>query len=87
MSIALTSRLDTAAAGPLRQALKKLIEQGESIAIDAQAVDQIGTACLQVLASARADAVAGGLSYQVTHPSVAMIEAGQLAAIDVLTAA
>ena len=87
MSIVLTSRLDTAAAGPLRQSLKKLIEDAQPIAIDASAVDQIGQACLQVLAAARAAAVARNLSWQVAFPSVAMIEAGQLAALDVVTAA
>ncbi|MDR6786817.1 chemotaxis protein CheX [Sphingomonas sp. BE138] len=87
MSIVLTSRLDTAAAGPLRQSLKKLVEEGQPIAIDASEVDQIGQACLQVLAAARAAAVARSLAWQVAAPSMAMIEAGQLAALDVLTAA
>lgn len=87
MSIVLTSRLDTAAAAPLRQSLKKLIEDAQPITIDASAVDQIGQACLQVLAAARAAAVARRLPWQVTFPSMAMIEAGQLAALDVLTAA
>jgi chemotaxis protein CheX len=87
MSIVLSSRLDTAAAAPLRQSLQKLVEAAEPIAIDAGAVDQIGQACLQVLAAARAAAVARGLSWQVAFPSVAMIEAGELAALDVLAAA
>jgi chemotaxis protein CheX len=87
MSIVLTSRLDTAAAGPLHQSLKKLVEAGQPIAIDGNAVDQIGQACLQVLAAGRAAAVARGLSWQVAFPSVAMIEAGELAALDVVTAA
>ncbi|KQN94119.1 hypothetical protein ASE95_04415 [Sphingomonas sp. Leaf231] len=79
--------MDTAAAGPLHQSLKKLIEAAQPIAIDASAVDQIGQACLQVLAGGRAAAVARGLTWQVALPSVAMIEAGQLAALDVVTAA
>lgn len=87
MSIVLTSRLDTAAAVPLRQSLSSLVEAAQPIVIDGNAVDQIGQACLQVLAAARAAAVARGLSWQVAFPSVAMVEAGELAAIDVLTAA
>lgn len=87
MSIVLSPRLDTAAAGPLRQSLQQLVEAGAPVAIDAAAVDQIGQACLQVLAAARAAAVARGLSWQVAFPSVAMVEAGGIAAIDVLTAA
>ncbi len=87
MSIVLSSRLDTAAAGPLRQALKKQIDAGLPVAIDASAVDQIGQACLQVLAAARAAAVARGLTWQVALPGAAMVEAGELAALDVLTAA
>ncbi|MEH3123884.1 MAG: STAS domain-containing protein [Sphingomonas phyllosphaerae] len=87
MSIVLTSRLDTAAAAPLRQSLSSLVEAAQPIVIDGGAVDQIGQACLQVLAAARAAAVARGLSWQVAFPSVAMVEAGKLAAIDVLTAA
>ncbi|WP_294195673.1 STAS domain-containing protein [uncultured Sphingomonas sp.] len=84
MSIVLGSRLDTAAAGPLRQSLMKQIDSAQPIAIDASAVDQVGLACLQVLAAGRAAAVAHGVSWQVAFPSVAMIEAGELAAIDVL---
>ncbi|GAA4212403.1 hypothetical protein GCM10022253_01800 [Sphingomonas endophytica] len=87
MSIVLSPRLDTAAAAPLRQSLLKLVDAGAPVAIDAAAVDQIGQACLQVLAAARAAAVARGLSWQVAFPSVAMVEAGTLAAVDVLAAA
>lgn len=87
MSIVLTSRLDTGAAAPLRQSLEKLVEQAQPIAIDGSAVDQVGQACLQVLAAARAAAIAHGLSYQVSFPSVALIEAGELAALDVVAAA
>ena len=87
MSIVLSPRLDTAAAAPLRLSLQKLVDAAEPVAIDAAGVDQIGQACLQVLAAARAAAVARGLSWQVAVPSVAMVEAGELAAIDVLTAA
>ncbi|PZQ60448.1 MAG: hypothetical protein DI544_08545 [Sphingomonas taxi] len=87
MSIVLTSRLDTAAAAPLQRALKKLVEQAQPIAIDGSGVDQIGQACLQVLAAARAAALANGLSYQVSGASVALVEAGGLAALDILAAA
>lgn len=87
MSIALVSRLDTAAAGPLRLALKTLIEEARPLDIDGNAVDQIGQAGLQVLVAARAAAAANGLPYQVSRPSRALVEAAGLAALNVLDAA
>ncbi|KTT69760.1 STAS domain-containing protein [Sphingomonas endophytica] len=87
MSIVLSSRMDTAAAGPLRQSLMQCVEAGQPLTIEASGVDQIGQACLQVLAAGRAAAVARGLSWHVVFPSIAMVEAGDLAALDVLTAA
>ncbi|WP_066713788.1 MULTISPECIES: STAS domain-containing protein [Sphingomonas] len=83
MTLALSSRLDTGAAGPLRQSLKKLVEERAPLAIDGSAVEQIGQACLQVLYAARASAAEQGLSYQLTNPSEPLVEAASLAALAV----
>lgn len=87
MSIALVSRLDTAAAGPLRLALMKLIDEAQPLAIDGSEVDQIGQAGLQVLVAARAAAAANGVPYAMSRPSRALVEAVGLAALNVLDAA
>lgn len=84
MTLVLSSRLDTAAAAPLRMSLKKLVEQSQPLTIDGSAVDQIGQACLQVLAAARHAARAQGVSYRIADPSPALAEANSLAALDVL---
>lgn len=87
MTLVLGPRLDTAAAGPLRQSLRKLIQQAQPLAVDGSAVEQVGQACLQVLMAARTAAAAQGLGFTIQHPSAGLAEAASLAAIDVLDAA
>lgn len=86
MAYVLPSRLDTAAAPPLRLALKKLIEQSQPLAIDGSAVEQAGQACLQVLVAARTAATQQGLPFTLTVASAPLADTVALAAID-LTAA
>jgi chemotaxis protein CheX len=86
MAFVLPSRLDTAAAPPLRLALKKLIEQAQPVAIDGGAVEQVGQACLQVLLAARAAAAAEGLPFAVTGASAPFADTVALAAIDLAAA-
>lgn len=68
----LPTTLDTDAAGPLRQALLARIQRGEDIHCDGVEVSRIGQACLQILASARATALARGLGFRIDNPSDAM---------------
>lgn len=84
MTLVLGSRLDTAAAGPLRQSLRKLVEQSQPLALDGSNVEQVGQACLQVLLAARTAAAAQGLPFSIAHPSTGLTEAAALAALDLV---
>ncbi|WP_277981484.1 STAS domain-containing protein [Sphingomonas phyllosphaerae] len=86
MAYVLPPRLDTAAAPPLRVALKKLVEQAQPLTIDGSAVEQIGQACLQILIAARAAAVAEGQSFALTAVSIPFADAAALAAVDLSAA-
>ncbi|MBW6525975.1 STAS domain-containing protein [Sphingomonas sp. RHCKR7] len=86
MVYVLPPRLDTAAAPPLRVALKKLVEQAQPLAVDGSAVEQIGQACLQVLIAARAAATAQGQSFALTAVSIPFADAAALAAVDLSAA-
>lgn len=68
----LPATLDTSAATPLRHALLARLDQGEALRLDGSDVARVGQACLQVLASARATAVARGLDFRIDHPSEAL---------------
>ena len=68
----LPTTLDTDAAGSLRQILLARVERGEDLHCDGVEVTRIGQACLQVLASARATALASGLGFRIDNPSDAM---------------
>ncbi len=80
----LPATLDTSAAGPLRHALLAGIERGEALRLDGAEVARIGQACLQVLASGRASALAGGLGFRIDNPSDALTRMIQLARLDAL---
>lgn len=84
MAFALSTRLDTDAAGALRQSLRQMVEAGQPLTIDGGEVEQIGQACLQVLVAARRAATEQGLAYSVDRPSPALAEAATLAALNVL---
>ncbi|MBB3692319.1 STAS domain-containing protein [Sphingomonas sp. BK580] len=86
MAYVLPPRLDTAAAPPLRVALKKLVEQAQPLAIDGSAVEQIGQACLQVLIAARTAAAAQGQPFALTAVSIPFADAAALAAVDLSAA-
>ena len=64
--------LDTDAAIPLRQVLSASIERGEDIHCEGVDVTRIGQACLQVLASARASALAQDTGFRIDNASDAM---------------
>ncbi|QJU58858.1 STAS domain-containing protein [Sphingomonas sp. AP4-R1] len=78
--------LDTAAAGPLAIFLRARLEEEGALILDASTVSQLGQACLQVLLSARRDALARGRSFTIVDPSepfralATMVGAGQLCA-------
>ena len=73
---------DTDAAGPLRQSLLARIERGEDIHCDGSGVARIGQACLQVLASTRATALARGIGFGIDDPSEAMSRMIAVSALD-----
>lgn len=68
----LAARLDTTAAPPLAAALAERAAGGQAITLDGAAVTEIGLACLQVLASARATASARGLPFVIAGRSDAL---------------
>lgn len=78
----LPATLDTSAAGPLRHALLARVERAESLHLDGSEVVRIGQACLQVLASARATAVASGLGFRLDSRSDALTRMISLARLD-----
>jgi len=78
--------LDTNAAPPLRQALLDLIAAGDTISLDGAQVAQVGQACLQVLASAQATALAAAIDFELRHPSDALSAMISLAGLDDLVA-
>ncbi|MCU6454305.1 STAS domain-containing protein [Sphingomonas sp. A2-49] len=78
----LPATLDTTAAGPLRDALLARIGRGEPLHLDGSEVVRIGQACLQVLASARASAVAAGIGFRFYRPSEALTRMILLARLD-----
>ncbi|WP_263282704.1 STAS domain-containing protein [Sphingomonas nostoxanthinifaciens] len=63
------------------------IAAGEPIALDGSAVEMLGQACLQVLASACRTAEARGLTFVVRGPSHALSEMCTLVGFDRLLAA
>lgn len=87
MPIALAPVLDTAAAAPLRQAMRAAIDTGQSIKLDASAVERVGQACLQVLVATEAAADLAGLDFRVVGASPAFADMATLAALDTLLAA
>ena len=86
MTLVLAARLDTAAADPLRHALLAMLGRGEALALDGGAVERAGLACLQVLAAARAAAIAGGTGYRVAQPGAALAGMAGLAGLDAVLA-
>ncbi|WP_242122077.1 STAS domain-containing protein [Sphingomonas lacusdianchii] len=86
MTIILDAVLDTAAAGSLRVALRKAIETGQPLVIDAEHVERAGQACLQVLVAARSTAELAGLGFNIQKPSAALTEMTRLAGLDALVA-
>ncbi|WP_267397444.1 MULTISPECIES: STAS domain-containing protein [unclassified Sphingomonas] len=75
----LAASLDTAAAEPLRAALLGRIESRQPLLLDGAEVMRVGMACLQVLASARASAIADRLSYDIGNASMPLREMATLA--------
>ncbi|AXJ95029.1 MULTISPECIES: STAS domain-containing protein [unclassified Sphingomonas] len=78
----LPATLDTSAASPLRHQLIASLDRGEAIRLDGSDVTRVGQACLQVLAAARAAAVARGLGFAIDDPSDALARMIALARLD-----
>jgi chemotaxis protein CheX len=78
----LAATLNTAAADELRQALSERVAAMSALSVDGAAVDRIGQACLQVLASARATAAAQGLRFRLDPRSDALAQMIALAGLD-----
>lgn len=87
MTIALASILDTAAAGTLRAEVRKAVDRGQPIVIDASAVDRAGQACLQVLVAAEAAAAVAGVPFRLQAPSDAFTDMATLAGLHPLVRA
>lgn len=78
----LAAILNTAAADELRDALSDRIAAAAALSLDGAAVDRIGQACLQVLASARATAAAKGLRFRLDPRSDALAQMIALGGLD-----
>ncbi|HET9511839.1 MAG TPA: STAS domain-containing protein [Sphingomonas sp.] len=87
MTLALASVLDTAAAGPLRTAMRKAVDRGQPIVIDASAVERAGQACLQVLIAAAAAAASAGIPFRLEASSEAYTDMATLAGLPTLVRA
>lgn len=85
--LTLPARLDTPAAGPLAQALLDRLSAKAALHLDGGQVELIGQACLQVLLSARATALGGGLGFAFVGASPAIVEGCALAGLNDLLAA
>lgn len=86
-ALSLASVLDTTAAAPLRQALLDLIASGDAIVLDGSQVNQVGQACLQVLASAQAMAASIRADFELQNPSEPLASMIALAGLDSLATA
>ncbi len=73
--------LDTPAGGDLRQALRAAIAERQPLVIDGAGVEQIGLACLQVLAAARIAADGAGLPFRIANPSAPLLTMATLAGL------
>lgn len=82
----LPTRLTTMAAGPLAKKLLESVETRMPLSLDGSAVESIGQACLQVLASARKTAVSRGIGFSIHEPSEALREGCALTGLDHLLA-
>lgn len=87
MTVALASTLDTAAAGPLRLALRQELQRGQALVLDGGAVERIGQACLQVLVAGQADAARTGIDFRIEPASPAFIEMATTAGLPSLVTA
>lgn len=86
MTIMLASLLDTAAAGPLRQTLRKALGEEGPLALDGSGVERAGQASLQVLAAAAAAAAAAGREFRIVGASPVLTEMAGLAGLPSLVA-
>jgi chemotaxis protein CheX len=88
MTLILATILDTAAAAPLRQALKQAVAassgDGTPLILDGSGVERAGLACLQVLAAGRSAAVQGGVDLRIDPVSPALVGMATLAGLDAL---
>jgi chemotaxis protein CheX len=78
--------LDTAAAGPLRQALREALDRRAAITVDTANVERIGLACLQVLAAAATAAAAEGVALRLEPATGPVPDMAALAGLDLLAA-
>jgi chemotaxis protein CheX len=86
-ALSLPARLDTPAARSLADMLGERASAKAALLLDGQNVEQIGLACLQVLAGARKTAATLGLDFRITEPSEALVEGVDLAGLTDLLAA
>lgn len=79
--IQLPPSLDLRAATPLAEAL--LSARGAGMRLDASQVQSVGAQCLQVIASARQTWDRDGMPLTIVNPTAALIEAFEVAGLDV----
>lgn len=85
-ALPLAAILDTAAAGPLRGALRQAIDGGAPLILDGSGVERIGQACLQVLLAGKAAAEGQGLAFAIEAASPALDGMANLAGLSILLA-
>ena len=84
MNQALPAILNSTAAGPLRSSLRQAIASAEPVVMVGDQVEQIGLACLQVLAAGRKAAQQAGVEFRIDQPSEVMTNMIGLSGLDLL---
>ena len=85
--IMMPARLDTAAAGALKDDLWTRLAADSAVLLDGRGVEQVGQACLQVLVSARATALGRDLDFRIVDASPTLVDGCGLVGLDHLLAA
>ena len=78
----LAEALDTRAAGPLLDALRR--RRGATLRLDGSRVEKLGGQCLQVLLAARTAWAADGARFEIFDPSTALKDGWALMGADTL---
>jgi len=80
--IALPNLLDTQAAGPLLADLRRSFAEPGDVRVDGGAVERVGQAAMQVLASARLGATAEARGFVIAPVSAPLLAAARLLGLD-----